>query len=137
MPGASFSSTARVASGVTSRAVRPVPPVVRTRSASPPSAHPASARGDAAGLVGHEQARGQRVSARLRPLRDRVAGARRRARRGYRHRKSVRIASRSVSGPSGRCPWSRTASLTTSAGIRSPRHSTSNLVPALAAAAGR
>jgi hypothetical protein len=32
MPGASFWRMARVASGVTSRSVRPVPPVVRMRS---------------------------------------------------------------------------------------------------------
>src|SRR5258705_7232428 len=43
MPGASLSSTARVASGVTSRGVRPVPPVVRTRSARSASAQAARA----------------------------------------------------------------------------------------------
>src|SRR3954469_20856730 len=45
MPGASFSSTARVASGVTSRGVRPVPPVVSTRSAASASAQDASTAG--------------------------------------------------------------------------------------------
>src|SRR5258705_3586798 len=37
MPGASRSSAARVASGVTSRGLSPVPPVVSTRSATSPS----------------------------------------------------------------------------------------------------
>lgn len=42
MPGASVSSAARVASGVRSRAVSPVPPVVRITSTSPPSAQATS-----------------------------------------------------------------------------------------------
>jgi hypothetical protein len=43
MPGASRSSTARVASGVTSRGLNPVPPVVSTRSTVPLSHHSQSA----------------------------------------------------------------------------------------------
>jgi len=39
IPGASRSSTARVASGVTSRSLSPVPPVVSTRSAASASHH--------------------------------------------------------------------------------------------------
>jgi hypothetical protein len=41
IPGASLSRMARVASGVTSRAVRPVPPVVRITSTRFPSDHSA------------------------------------------------------------------------------------------------
>ena len=54
IPGASRSSTERVASGVTSRAASPVPPVVRTRSAS--SASSAIAAAICSRLVGHEPA---------------------------------------------------------------------------------
>ena len=43
MPGASLSSTARVASGVTSRGAKPVPPVVKMTSAPNPSASSTSA----------------------------------------------------------------------------------------------
>jgi len=42
IPGAGRSSTASVASGVTSRAVSPVPPVVTITSTSPESAQRAS-----------------------------------------------------------------------------------------------
>ena len=59
MPGASLSSTARVASGVTSRGVRPVPPVVRMRSARSASAQAARAAAIADGLVGDEGAVGE------------------------------------------------------------------------------
>jgi len=43
MPGASRSTTSRVASGVTSRGARPVPPVVRTRRAEAASSRTAVA----------------------------------------------------------------------------------------------
>ena len=73
MPGASFSRTARVASGVTSRGLSPVPPVVRMRSAWSVSAQAMSATGDTAGFVGDEGAVHQRVAPRLRPAHDGVA----------------------------------------------------------------
>ena len=73
MPGASLSSTARVASGVTSRAVRPVPPVVRIRSAASPSAQAASAAAIRSVSSGTRRAVGEGVAAVRGPGRDRVA----------------------------------------------------------------
>ena len=55
-PGAGRSSTSSVASGVTSRAVKPVPPVVRTRLASVSSAKRVSSAAICVALVGHDGA---------------------------------------------------------------------------------
>ena len=73
MPGASLSSTARVASGVTSRGVRPVPPVVRIEVGEVGVGPGGERGGDAAGLVGDERARGEGVAALRGPGGDRVA----------------------------------------------------------------
>ena len=54
MPGARRSATSSVASGVTSRAARPVPPVVRMRSMPPPSHHARSVAAMRVALVGDD-----------------------------------------------------------------------------------
>ena len=135
MPGASLSSTARVASGVTSRAVRPVPPVVRTRSATSRVGPGGERGGDPDGLVGHQGALGEGVAVLGGPRGDGVA-------RGVGPLAAV---ARVGDGEDGKAhgryfltlPFVQNGSFTTSAGSRSPRHSTSNFVPGLAAAAGR
>ena len=53
MPGASRSRTSSVASGVTSRAARPVPPVVTTSVAD--GRRGADRRGDRGAIVGHDE----------------------------------------------------------------------------------
>ena len=73
MPGASRSSTARVASGVTSRGARPVPPVVSTRSAASPSHHAVSAETIWVVSSGTSCAIGDGVAAGRRPLAASVA----------------------------------------------------------------
>ena len=77
IPGASRSSTARVASGVRSRGARPVPPVVSTRSATSPS-HQATSCAAMAVTSSATRARAPAVECRPRlrgPGGDRIARA--------------------------------------------------------------
>ncbi len=76
IPCASRSSTARVASGVTSRSLRPVPPVVSTRSALVGVAPVDVSVDDLRRVVGHEGARRDVVAAGYCPCLDRCVTGR-------------------------------------------------------------
>ena len=74
MPGASRSSTARVASGVTSRGVEAGAAGGEDEIGAVAVGPCGDGGGDAAGLVGHQGALGEMVALVCRPRGDRVAG---------------------------------------------------------------